>query len=258
MLGELWRFIKAGFNKRLAIYTLVVMNLTFFGSIPSLFVKLLFLSTLTFAAVLFLMIFSRLFLLPGVQRIIAYKKGRNIPLPDEIVYLKKQMKVKVDKLRIVEGLCNAYVIGGSVVLGKELLEKLNYAEILSVIAHEFAHKRGKHILLRIITIIPFTALALHSWSKLSSPIFFTESFTQILLTIMVNIGLLAFILVVMIIPNWMLEFKADEIAARFTEKENVKSALLKLVKKEHYKEPSETHPSIAERVKRIDHLKLQH
>ncbi len=69
---------------------------------------------------------------------------------------------------------------------------------------------------------------------------------------MVNIGLLAFILVTMIVPNWILEFKADRIAAKFAGKENIKSALLKFVNKEDYEEPSETHPSIAERVKRID------
>lgn len=257
MLGELCRLLKANFKKRLAIYSLVVMSLTFFGTIPILSLKLALFSIFMIVAVLFLVIFGQLFLHPGIQRILAYMKGLSIPLPDEIAHLAKHMDVKVAKLRIVEGLCNAYVIGGSVVLGRKLLEKLNLAEILGVTAHEFAHKKGKHIPLRIGIIIPFWAFAMYCWSKLYSPIFFTESFTQMLLIVMVNIGLLAFLLVAMIVPNWMLEFKADESAAKFVGKASIRSALLGLVKKEHYEEPSETHPSIAERVKRIDKLKLQ-
>jgi len=201
-------------------------------------------------------IFGRLFLLPGVQQILAYRKSRIIQIPDEIVYLSNQIGVEIKKLRIAEGLCNAYVIGGAIVLGKNLLEKLNLAEILAVIAHELAHKKGKHIPLRLVIMIPFLALAMYSWSRLYSPIFFTESFTQIVLTVMVNIGLLAFMLVTMIVPNWILEFKADRTAAKFAGKENIKSALLKLVDKENYEEPSETHPSVSERIKRIDKLQI--
>jgi len=254
MLSELWRFFKANFSKRLAIYTIVVMSLTFFGSIPSLFVKLLLFPVFTVAAGLFLVIFGRLFLLPGVQQILAYRKSQIIEIPDEIVFLSNHIGVKIEKIRIAEGLRNAYVIGGAIVLGKKLLEELNLAEILAVIAHELAHKKGKHLLLRFLIMIPFVSLAMYSWSRLYSPIFFTKSFTQIVLTIMVNIGLLAFMLVTMIVPNWILEFKADETAAKFVGKENMKSALLKLVNKENYEEPSETHPSVAERVKRLDKL----
>lgn len=254
MLGELWRFIKANFKKRLLIYTLVVMSLTFFGSIPILFVKLLFLPLFIIAAGLFLVIFGQLFLFPGVQQILAYKKGQSIPIPNEIVYLSNQMGVKIKKIRIVEGVYNAYVIGGAVVLGRKLLEKLNLDELLAVIAHELAHKKGRHILLRFLTMILFLVFAMYSWSRLYSPIFFTESFTQIVLTVMINIGLLAFMLVTMIVPNWILEFKADRTAAKFAGKENIKSALLKLVDKENYEEPSETHPSVAERIKHIDKL----
>ena len=230
------------------------MSLTFFGSIPILFVKLLFLSLFIIAAGLFLVIFGQLFILPGVQQILAYKKSQSIQIPNEIAYLSNKMGVKINEIKIVEGVCNAYVIGGAVVLGKKLLEKLDLDEILAVIAHELAHKKGKHILLRFLITIPLLAIAMYSWSKLYSPIFFTESFTQIVLTVMVNIGLLAFMLVIMIIPNWILEFKADKAAAKFAGKENIKSALLKLVDKENLEEPSETHPSIAERIKRINKL----
>ena len=237
------------------IYALVVFSLTFFGSIPILSIKLLLFSVFIIATVSFLVIFGRLFLLPGIQTILAYRKGLDVRLPDEIAHLANQMNVKVAKLRIVERLCNAYVIGTTVVLGRELLEKLDLDEIIGVTSHEFAHKKGKHIPLRIGIMIPFWAFALFCWSRLYSPIFFTVSSTQILLAAMVNIGILAFLLVAMIIPNWMSEFKADESAARFAGKASIRSALLKLVKKQHYEESSETHPSLVERLKRIDKLK---
>lgn len=257
MLTELLRFLKTNLGERLVIYTLVVISLTLFGTLPSLFLR--FWAFFVFAGVsgLFLIIFGQLFLLPGVKNYLAYKKSKSIPLPDEVVRLKNQMGVNLKDLRIAEGLCNAYVIGGSVVLGTEFLKKLSSNDILAGIAHELAHKKGRHILLRVGIMVPFLLFVSYSWSKLTSPIFFTESFTLILLTIMVNIGTLAFILVVMIVPNWFLEFKADELAAKFAGKENIKSALRKLVNKEDHEKSSETHPSIAERVKRIDKLRFE-
>jgi len=256
MLTEFLRFLKANFWERLVIYTLVVISLSFFGTLPNLLLR--FLAFFVFACVSgpFLIIFGRSFLLPGVKNYLAYKRSKSIPLPDEVVRLKNQMGVDFD-LRIAEGLCNAYVIGGSVVIGTEFLKKLSSNEILAGIAHELAHKKGRHILLRVGIMIPFLLFLSYNWSKLTSPIFFTESFTLILLTMMMNIGALAFILVVMIIPNWFLEFKADEFAAKSAGKENIKSVLRKLVNKEDHEKSSETHPSIADRIKRIDNLRFE-
>jgi Zn-dependent protease with chaperone function len=58
--------------------------------------------------------------------------------------------------------------------------------------------------------------------------------------------------------NWYLEFRADRIAAKFVGREYMKSALTKLAKSKNYdvNEPSETHPSITERIKELDRLKL--
>jgi len=65
---------------------------------------------------------------------------------------------------------------------------------------------------------------------------------------------LRFLLVVLIPVNWLVEFDADKFAVKLVGKEYIKSALLKLVDADRFEEPSETHPSAAERVKRIDKL----
>ena len=93
-----------------------------------------------------------------------------------------------------------------------------------------------------------------SWSSFSSPIFLNETVTQIILTVVLNIMEFAFLLVVFIPINWLIEFDADKFAAKLVGKEHIKSALLKIVDADEVEEPSETHPSVAERVNRIDKL----
>lgn len=78
-----------------------------------------------------------------------------------------------------------------------------------------------------------------------------------MLSIFAAISLSAFTLVVTIPVSWLLEFKADETAAKFVGKENIKSALIKLTPKEKLNIASETHPSTLERVKRLDKLETQ-
>jgi len=56
----------------------------------------------------------------------------------------------------------------------------------------------------------------------------------------------------MIPINWCTEVDADKFAAKLVGKEHIKSALLKIVEKDKLDEPSETHPSIAERIRLID------
>jgi Zn-dependent protease with chaperone function len=75
-------------------------------------------------------------------------------------------------------------------------------------------------------------------------------------SVMMDLALLAFMIVIMTIPNWISEIKADEASARFAGKENIRSALLKLTSKENASRDSETHPSIHARVKHIDEMKI--
>jgi Zn-dependent protease with chaperone function len=70
--------------------------------------------------------------------------------------------------------------------------------------------------------------------------------------VMHNIAMLAYILAILLPINWYLELRADRTAAKYVGKDQIKSALLKLVNKESQNEPSETHPSIVQRLKCID------
>jgi Zn-dependent protease with chaperone function len=165
------------------------------------------------------------------------------------------MGAYVRELGIVKG-CTAYVCGKSLVLGKELLEDFTFDERQAVVGHELGHVKENHALLRLVLLAPLLVVPLYGWSMLSSPIFFSELLTQMMLAVMLNIAMLAYVMLAAIPVNWYLEVRADRISARYLGKESIKSALLKFGKKKNLKEPSETHPSIAERVKAIDKLRL--
>ncbi len=253
MLGELWNFIKVSFKKRLVLYEIVGISFTLFGTFPNLLVKLLCLAVFSVAGGLFMKILTSQFI-SQLRLIIAHKNREKFPISNEIADLAKQMNVQVKELGIVKE-CTAYVLGKSIVLGIELLKRLTFNERQAVVAHELGHIKEKHILLRFVLMIPLLAIPLYSWRIIYSPIFLTESLTHIIITIMVIIAFLAYITLVMIPISWYLEARADRIAARFAGKKNIKSALLTIAKKEKLGMPSETHPSISERVKLIEKLK---
>lgn len=134
MLSELWNFIKASFNKRLALYEIVVMSLTFFGTFPNLRVKFVLFFMFIVASVLFVPIFTSQYV-SLFRLFLAHKNREKFPIPNEIADLSKQMNVQVKELGIVKG-CTAYVIGKHIVLGIELLKRLTLNERQAVVAHE--------------------------------------------------------------------------------------------------------------------------
>jgi STE24 endopeptidase len=251
MLREFWNFIKS-FKKRFALYCLVVLAMNFFGSFPLLIVRLGAFVIFVAASAFFLPVAASQFMWT-IRQLAVHKSRTRLPVSAEILSLSKRAGVKVRELGIVKA-NNAYVLGKTLVLGTELLEKLSLEERQAVVAHELGHIRRKHAFVRSIWLFALLPVLLFSWSKLYSPIFFSESITQVILTIMLNISGLAFLLMVAIPINWYVEQDADRFAAKLVGKEHIKSALLKLVDEKNYEEPSETHPSIAERVKRINKL----
>lgn len=254
MLREFWNIVRVSFKKRFILYYLVVLSMTLFGSFPSLVVKFAAFGVLVAASVLFIPVFTSQFI-SAIRQFLVHRSRVKLPISNEIVDLSKRVGAHVKELGIVRG-CTAYVLGKSLVLGTELLDRLTFDERQAVVAHELGHIKRKHAIFRVILLTPLLAVLLFSWSRLYSPIFFTESITQIILTIMMNIAMLAFVMLAMIPINWYIELEADRIAARCAGKENIKSALLKLANKKNLKEPSETHPSIAERIKAIDKLRI--
>jgi STE24 endopeptidase len=253
MLRDFWNFIKS-FKKRFAVDYLVVLTGIIFGSFPSLLVKL---CTLIVFAVL------SVFFLPNaishfasiIMPIYRRKSGIQVPIPLEIANLADKAGVTVEELRIVKA-NNAYAMGKSLILGIELMDRLDLNEVLAVVAHELGHikMRWRHLLIKIAFLILSWIILMLSCSSFSSPIFLNETVTQIILAVVLNIMGGALLLVVFIPINWLIEFDVDEFAAKLVGREYIKSALLKIVDADEVEEPSETHPSVAERVNRINKL----
>jgi len=215
---------------------------------PSMFIKLCALVGFAVSSAFFLPIMASFFV-SSFRQFALYGSRIKIPVPLEIAELAKKADVNVKELGIVKA-NTAYVIGKSLVLGIGLLEKLSFYELQAVVAHELGHIKRRHTIIKCILPIPFLVILMLSWLRFNPPIFFSESITRIIL----NIAGLAFLLLVMIPINWYIEFDADKFAANLVGKDHIRSALLKIVDKETIEEPSETHPSIAERVRLIDKL----
>lgn len=253
MLREFLNFIKS-FKKRFILYYMVVLAANIFGTFPFLLVKLFSLGIFFASSVFFLPVaFS--FFVSVIKQFSLHRSRVKIPLSMEIAELARRVGVTITELAIVKA-NNAYVMGRSLVLGTVLLEKLSYDERQAVVAHELGHIKRRHIAIKGVFLGLFWAFLMWSWSNFCLPIIFSELVTQIILTVVLNIAGFAFLLLVLIPINWWAELDADKFAAKFVGKEHIKSALLKLVDADKLEEPSETHPSVAERMKHIDKLNV--
>lgn len=252
MLREFWNIVRISFKKRFIVYYVIVWAMTLFGNLPIVTLKFVAFAVFVAASVLFVPIFTSQ-IVSQVHLLLDFKAREKFPVFSEVNELSKHIGVEVKEVGIVKG-CTAFVCMGTVVLGKKLLGLLTFDERQAVVAHELGHIKEMHGLIRFILPLPLSAVPLYAWLQLTSPIFFSEWVTQVILTAMLNIATLAFVTMVVIPLNWYLEVRADRIAAKFVGKENIKSALLKLVNKKDLEEASETHPSVAERVRRIEKL----
>jgi len=239
LLRKLWNFLKLGFGKRIMIACVVVISVTFFRlslhlmqPLMALFWGIVFL----ISAELFTSFFTLTFLF-NLWIILTHKKAEIVPIPLEISRLANKIGVRIKELRIRQNFCNAYVKNGSLVLGKELMEKLNLQQCLAVVAHELGHIKERHNLIRFLVSIPIL-LSAYTWFELPP--------------LICLIALFAYTYVMMIPINWWLEGRADKIAAKYVGKEYIKSALLTLADKKNLNEPSETHPPIMKRIKLIE------
>jgi Zn-dependent protease with chaperone function len=185
------------------------------------------------------------------------RKGETIEAPLRMQELAGRMGKSLKQIRIIFlQINNAFASSKGITFTKKLFDEFNENEVLAIAAHEIEHQRGHHALYKTIAVMVCMILPVLSWSAFKVPILLNETFTQTLFQIMMNISLLAFMMVIMIPANWYLEIKADAAAARFVGKEHIRSALLKLTTKETMKQNSETHPSVYERIKYLDNLKL--
>jgi len=254
MLGELYRYFKVNFGKRLILYTAIIIGTTILGTplLPNIVLKLTSLIFLTVANGVFVPIFVSQFA-SHLKLLFIHRNRVKLPVSKEIADLSRRMGVRVKELGIVKG-CTAYVIGKTIVLGTELLKRLTFEQRQAVVAHELGHIKKRHRMLSAFSLLLIVTVAFYCFSTLYVPTFFIESQIYLILVVIMNVTLLVFVRMTFIPISWYLEMKADEVAAEFGGKENIKSALLAIADKKDLKEPSETHPSIVERIKHIDKL----
>jgi STE24 endopeptidase len=250
MLDKLWTAIKVNLKKRLFLSAVVVYSYSLFISFPNITVKAASLVTFITAGGLYLTIFAFQFF-PQIRLALGHKKEYRIPIPLEIADLSREIGTDIKEVKLRDKLCNAFVRGKTLVLGMGLLHCLSPTQCKAVVAHELGHIKEKHRWVILLLALPLTLVPLYSWSKISVPIIISEQFTQIMVILMGNIAMLAYVMMILLPINWYLELRADRVAAKYIGKEPIKSALLKLSNRKNRNEPSETHPSIADRVKYI-------
>jgi STE24 endopeptidase len=250
MLGELWRFIKVSFNRRMYLYAIGVISGTLFGSFPNLLVRFLCLGIFITAFALLTPFLTSL-VAWQIKAFFSRKYDADQRIKNEVNKVAELLGVKVKKVLIAKGLCNAYVVFGTLVLGEELLERLGPSQRRAVFAHELGHLKEKHVWLRMLAAVATPTLPLWAWQRLYFPVIINEYFTQLMLSIMISLILFAFSVVAMVPLNWQLEIRADRFMVDVVGKASAISALLAITTREKFKEPSEDHPSVSERIKII-------
>ena len=246
------------FDTRLHVYFAVVFCFTFFGSIPIVILKWPFLFAFVPLSIVFALLVGRNLLYPSFKFAIQYRKSVTHPAPDQFRDLASRMGRKLTEIKIITSeKKNAFATSGGIAFTSQLLKELDKNEIMAVTAHELAHKKGHHIFYKALLMIALLFVNILVWSRFTVPILFSRALTQsILLPLMMDTALIAFVIIELIPVSWYMEMKADEAAARFVGKSYIQSALLKLSKPEEAKINSESHPSVEERIKHIEKLKL--
>ncbi len=254
MLGELYKYFRVKFWKRLALYVAILVGSIILATplLPNVAVKLVSLFFLLFASSIFVSIFMSRFA-SNVKILLQHRNRVRLPVSNEIADLSRRIGVRVKEIGIVKG-CTAYVIGKTIVLGTDLLKRLTFEQRQAVVAHELGHIKKRHNMWSAFFFLLVATVAIYCFSNFYVPTFFIESQIYPILLFVMNITSVVFVMMAFIPISWHLENEADKVAAEFAGKENIKSALLAITDEKNFKEPSETHLSTLQRMKNIDKL----
>jgi Zn-dependent protease with chaperone function len=253
MLTEILRFIKLGFWKKLVTGMIAVNAFTIFAKFPNLALKLAALAVFFVSSGVLMPSIASQFS-SQIQSMRRHRRRTTRPMPENFKQLQNRMGVRLKEFATVPGK-GAYTNGRCVVFGEKSLRDLDFNGLIGVFAHELAHIRGRHILVRAIAACGLVLVPVNAWWAISSPIFLSELFTIIILQVMATIAIVVFMSIAMIPVNWKLEARADKVATEFVGKRAMESALLNITEEKNHKTPSETHPPISERVKLIRKVK---
>ena len=232
-LKGLWKWVKIGFRKRLAICIALIFSLSLYNSFSYPLVRVATAISTLITAELFVVSYVPFYL--NQMGLLFKIKAVERPLPEEIVSLAKRMGLKIQKMKTLPNICNAYVRGKQLFVGEDLLKKLNMPQLKAVCAHEFGHIKGKHVIIQGLYLLPIIAYLWLTWNSLPP--------------IMMELGLFAYMIVMLLPLHWEFEKRADHAAVRYVGKKAISSALLMIEKKETLDEPSETHPPTSKRLK---------
>lgn len=236
----LWKWVKIGFRKRLAICIALIFSVSLYNSFSYPLVRV--------AAAIGTLITAELLVVSYVpfylnQMGLLFKiKAVERPLPEEMVSLAEKMGLKIQKMKTLPNICNAFVRGKQLFVGEDLLRKLDMPQLKAVCAHEFGHIKGRHMIIQCLYLLPIMVYLWLTWNNLPP--------------IMMELGLFAYMTVMLMPLHWEFEKRADYAAVRYVGKKAMSSALLTLEKKETLDEPSETHPPTSKRLKWIEEATL--
>jgi Zn-dependent protease with chaperone function len=237
----LWKWVRVGFRKRLIVCFALVFGISLYNGFSYPIIRLAAAISTLVTAELFVVCYVPFYL--SQMGLLFKTKTVDRPLPDEIVDLAKSMGLKIKKMKTLPNICNAYVFGKALFVGEDLLKKLDMPQFKAVCAHEFGHIKGKHVFIQFLYLAPIVAFLWLSWDNLPP--------------VMMELGLFAYMMIVLIPIHWEFERRADCTSVRYVGKEAMKSALLAIEKRETMNEPSETHPPTSKRLKWIDEAGTQ-
>ena len=239
MIGRIRNTLGIKFWIRIATCFTIVVSAHFFTIIVNPLLKVFIASTFFLSLAFFALCYAPQFF-DRFQLLSTHKRAVEISVPSDIADLAKRMGVKLKKIKVKEGMCNAYAAGNTLVMGSYVMNDFTSGPRCAVAAHELGHIKENHDLISYLAINVFVAFAFFNWLKLPIPMLFAAT--------------LAYSVVVVTLINWYLETRADNLAAKYAGKENVKLALLIIAQANgrDLNEPSEFHPSIARRIKRLE------
>jgi Zn-dependent protease with chaperone function len=142
MLREALNFVKIGLKGRIMLSFAIVVSYTFFAGLPGMF-KIIPLSCFIISSGVYFAIFIHQFV-PSIRLSLDKKNELSIPMLAEVAELSKAIGTEIKEIKIRNKMCNAFVRGKTLVLGMELLKRLDPVECKAVVAHELGHIKGKH------------------------------------------------------------------------------------------------------------------
>jgi Zn-dependent protease with chaperone function len=235
----MWDYIKIGFKLRIFVFSIVVFGISFFGIATTPLLKSLFLlCTSPFIPIMAYITTVDSFNKAKTMILFHFKKGKEIPVPDEILSLAKEMGVKTNKFKLIPGELNAGISpNGNIFIGEDMLPLLGKQEFQAVFAHEFSHIKRKHHMKKLLATLGFLLIGYIVFFNIPS--------------LFQAYAILGFLSIVTIPINWRFEFEADEDGKKFVGASHMASALSKITGNKNPDEASETHPPVNKRIKNL-------